>query len=362
MVHAMISRRRAAAGLALTLALAGCTGAAGEIPTPDASESQRAPVVGSPGANPSGTTGAPVAADVEPEPGLYRLDPATGGAELLFSAAGELREPERSPESSAIVFQSSGRRGIPQIFMLEDGEARKLTHLPGGAAEPTWSPDASLIAFAGARIKGNDTDIFVMEPDGSGVRLLARTNRYDRRPDWSPDGSRIVFDTYGQIWVASVADGHVTEIKTDVGYELAPIWSPDGRWIAVTRYDGHPINGIVHVTQLYVVRPDGTGFRPLEDERPGFYDSQVEASWSPDGSSIAFLGGEGLTAVTSFELGIIGVRTGRVVYISAAHGVIDLSWSAEDFILASVAEAASPSPPITGVSTDRARDPWPGVA
>lgn len=318
---------------------------------------------GTTGASPSGTTGDPVAADVQLEPGLYRVDPATGEAELFFSAAGESREPERSPEGSAIVYQSSGSRGIPQIFMLEDGEARKLTHLPGGAAEPTWSPDGSRIAFAGAVSEGDDTDIFVMEPDGSGVRLLARTNRHDRRPDWSPDGSRIVFDTYGKIWVASVADGHVTQIpiSTPQGYPVAPIWSPNGRWIAVTGYDWHTINGIVHITRLWLVRPDGMGRRALEKGKPNFYDSQLEASWSPNGSSIAFVGGEGLGALTSLKLRIIDVRTGKVISIRALRHVVDLSWNAKGFFLASVAEAASPSPPISGVTTYPTRDPWPGL-
>lgn len=349
-------RRRGVAGLALALVLAACTDTNDPTATPDASEGERAPIVGSTGGSPSGTTGDPVAADAEQEPGLYRVDPATGEAELLLSAAGEPREPERSPEGSALVYQSTGRRGIPQIFVLEDGEARKLTHLPGGAAEPTWSPDGSLIAFAGAMNEGDDTDIFAMETDGHGVRLLARTNRYDRRPDWSPDGTQVVFDTYGEIWVASVADGHVTQIpiRTPQGYPVAPIWSPNGRWIAVTGYDAHTINEIVHITRLWLVRPDGTDRRPLDDRKPGFYDWQLEPSWSPDGSSIAFVDRKG-------GLGIIDVRTGEIAYVSASPNVWDLSWDAKGFILASVTEGADPSPPIVGVAFPPSRDPWPGV-
>jgi Tol biopolymer transport system component len=211
--------------------------------------------------------------------------------------------------------------------------------------------------------KGRDSDIFVMQADGSRVRLVARTNRYDRRPDWSPDGSRIVFDTYGEIWVASVADGLVTQIpiSTPQGYPVAPIWSPNGRWIAVTGYDWHTINGIVHITRLWMVRPDGSDRRPLDDQRPQFFDAQLEASWSPDGRSIAFVGGEGQPALTLLEIGVIDVRTGKVVYLSASPRVVDLSWNAEGVILASVAEAASPSPPILGVTTSPTQDPWPGV-
>jgi hypothetical protein len=62
-----------------------------------------------------------------------------------------------------------------------------------------------------------------------------------------------------------------------------------------------------------------------------------------------------------FELGMIDIQTGEGVYLSAVPYVIDLSWSAEGFILASMAEAASPSPPVRGVTTYPTRDPWPGV-
>jgi Tol biopolymer transport system component len=302
-----------------------------------------------------------------PEPGLYRVDPTTGEAELLLSGAGEPREPESSPDGSRLVYQGIVRKGTAQIFVLENGKSRQLTHLPGGAAEPTWSPDGSQILFAGATSKGRDSDIFVMQADGSRVRLVARTDGYDRRPDWSPDGSQIVFDTYGEIWVASVDDGQVSRIpvKTPQGRSAAPLWSPDGRWIAVTGYDFHPINGIVHITRLWLVRPDGTDERPIEGGKPAFYDWQLEATWSPNGRSIAFVsGGRGSFAALSpnpSDIAIIDVRTGEVALLSTALPGWDLSWDAEGLIIASMGGEAPPSPPIHGVSTLRSYDPWPGV-
>ncbi len=291
--------------VSLVLVLSGCTGADGLPGSQQVGDGSQTPVVGTTGASPSGTTGDPVAADVEPESGLYRVDPATGRQSCSSPLRGNCVSRSAHPKAQRSCTRAREGAGSHRSSCSRDGEARKLTHLPGGAAEPTWSPDGSRIAFAGAVSEGDDTDIFVMEPDGSGVRLLARTNRLDRRPDWSPDGSRIVFDTYGKIWVASVADGHVTQIpiSTPQGYPVAPIWSPNGRWIAVTGYDAHTINGIVHIIRLWLVRPDGTGRRALEKGKPNFYDSQLEASWSPKGSSIAFAGGKGRGSIDVIQTG-----------------------------------------------------------
>ena len=56
---------------------------------------------------------------------------------------------------------------------------------------PTVSPDGRLIAFTSER--GGKPQIYLMKPDGSGVRQL--TNETDRigRPYWSPDGQRILY-------------------------------------------------------------------------------------------------------------------------------------------------------------------------
>ena len=58
-------------------------------------------------------------------------------------------------------------------------------------AAPAWSPDGRKIAFASER-DGN-SEIYLMNADGSGQRSLTRNLAYDGDPAWSPDGQKITF-------------------------------------------------------------------------------------------------------------------------------------------------------------------------
>lgn len=355
---ARICSRRGVVGLALVFVLGGCTGSGDPRVAPEATGGEHATVQ-------SGVSGTPDQApdDVDLEPDLYLIDPATGGTEPILFAMRGLHEPERSPDGSQLAYQGATPAGTPQIFLFDDGTRRQLTHFPGGAVEPTWSPDGSQIAFAARTRAGaegrNHTDIFVMDSDGGHVRRLVGT-RWGRRPDWSPDGSRVVFDTYGAISVASVLDGELTRLTSygDIthrhGPAADPTWSPDGRWIAVTRFDIGSINGVVPSAHLWIMRSDGTGERRLiAGNLHGVY--ELDPSWSPDGNSIAFSAlvgvGVGRPDVSSGRVGIVDVQTRDVTYLSTSH-VAGLSWGTEG-IVASRGDGVRNDPTFT-----LDRDPW----
>jgi TolB protein len=67
----------------------------------------------------------------------------------------------------------------------------------GDDDSPSFSAKGRLIAFSGNRDPGAEsigTHIYVIRPDGSGLRQVTSGNTFDRNPSFSPDGSRPVFD------------------------------------------------------------------------------------------------------------------------------------------------------------------------
>ena len=60
-------------------------------------------------------------------------------------------------------------------------------------AQPSWSPDGSRIAFESTR--RGDTDVYVVRPDGSSLKELTFSRGFDGDPAWNDDGTRIAFET-----------------------------------------------------------------------------------------------------------------------------------------------------------------------
>ena len=143
---------------------------------------------------------------------------------------------------------------------------------------PAWSPDGALIAFAGP--SGSSGIITLVRPDGTGLRQLPHTEGGEY-PSWSPDGIRIAFNSNlsgDHVMSIAQADGTKVVDLSRVGEGWQVDWSPDGRSILFTSHRDHPDT----YTDLYVMRPDGSGLRRLT------HDVGQTAAWSPDGDHIVF--------------------------------------------------------------------------
>jgi Tol biopolymer transport system component len=211
------------------------------------------------------------------------VDPdwSTDGARLVFirfgpdglwtadSNNGDLRPvsegfldsfPAWSPRDDLIAFDRNtideakgvDRREI-HVVRSDGTNLRRLTE-GGWHVTPAFSPDGARLAWT-----RGDT-IWRMRTDGTDLQQVTKGGgNGDTEPSWAPDGEKIAFtrSTYEmglQPWLVELESGEERPLVDVPG--STPDWSPDGKWVVFTRDDRDG-------RFLSLVRPDGTGLRPL---------------------------------------------------------------------------------------------------
>ena len=186
-----------------------------------------------------------------------------------------------SPDGHFIAYRSEPN-GQPEIWVMNaDGSGQHRLTRDGGF--PDWSPDGSMIAYASGGGPSGRSSIAIMNADASGQRRLPHTD-YGEYPSWSPDGKRIAFSSNlsgeAKMFIVDVDGSRVVDLSS-VGEGGKVAWSPDGRSILFESHRDHPDN----YTDIYVMRPDGSGVRRLTRANGGL------PGWSPDGRYIVFSAG-----------------------------------------------------------------------
>jgi TolB protein len=195
-----------------------------------------------------------------------------------------------STTSHQVVYTAGDDNVFHLWMMTADGDDRvQLTLGEGAEATPAWSPDGTHIVFAAADDPDSDFDLWVIGVDGTGMRQLTDTDDLSETgPSWSPDATRLVYsqntlqDEGASIRILDVADPD-GEGRSVANRGDWPAWSPDGRTILYT-------GDIGGVEQLFTVPATGGTATMLAPDGPS---SAYEASWSPDGTEIAFVAPSG---------------------------------------------------------------------
>src|SRR6478752_3041866 len=136
---------------------------------------------------------------------LFRVNPDGTGLERLTDNQAYDDQAAFSPDGRQLVFVTTRNGGTADLWTmdLQTRKAKALTSGPGGDFRPAWSPDGKWIAFSSDRGStmpmGHGrwehlqiADIYVMHPDGSGLKRITEHGNFCGSPKWSSDSRRVI--------------------------------------------------------------------------------------------------------------------------------------------------------------------------
>ena len=260
--------------------------------------------------------------------------------DLLCASELDERWPMYSARESALFYVMEDASGNAALWSLRDGgEPSQVTFLEGDITFPGMSADGSTIIFEHrgdlcvARAPGWQVETLALEaavdlPFPLEVQGIAGSVTSDY--DVSRDGSMVALVSMGEVFVGSLENNHIEEVKRVTATPAAegePRWSPDGTMLVYSREEGGRVS-------LVLAQPDSWDAIDFTDADaysewvlPASSDVAERPVWSPSGSAVSYLDRDHM-------LHVIDIATGQDRLLCGTGDIIHHSWSPDERWLA----------------------------
>jgi Tol biopolymer transport system component len=185
--------------------------------------------------------------------------------------------PARPVGFSAIFVMTPDGTGVRQVTLRSEnpasGSNRFFDESPG------WAPSGRQLAFGRGRTSDGLHALFTVRPDGAGLRRITPWKLDASQPQYSPDGRWIAFrscegcDTSGNIWLVH-PDGsglhQLTHTRPGTGKWQSCAFSPNGRWVVSA--EGPVVGGVLQNADVFIIPASGGAPINVTND-PAFWDS-----------------------------------------------------------------------------------------
>ena len=290
--------------------------------------------------------------------------------------------PKWSPDGNWLAFTSNRKENRNNLYILRvtGGEAEQITDLKSSISDFEWSPDGRWIAYAMSDAKSDDEEkndkgrndfrwvdenakmarlyVIPVAKDSNGKREAKKLTSDDRHVtgfNWSPDGSRIVFNHVSSplandwpssdIAVVDVASGKVTPFATTAAAESALHYSPDGQWISALVSDVPARWPQSYTIQVYPAAGGAPKVMALS------HDAQPSViGWLPGGKKILFYESKG-TGTALFEADVAAGTVRELDYKEAVVNQVNMTKLSDGGYMVALVSQTSDAPPEAFVVT-----------